>query len=93
MLNVLVSESYPTFNVPITPFAEMLQRAHNVDPVITLQVIKWFGSSDDENWEAYVDEIVKVIGLALLSQHKASLTWPLLRLPHLTHCFYLGSWN
>lgn len=76
-LTTLVSEGLSLNRVHLRTLRSALLLEHNIPEELTDQVIRWFGSAGDEHWEPDFDDISKIIGLALLSQHKVRSTYPL----------------
>jgi hypothetical protein len=68
MLDIIVARGFSISHVPTAKFTEALLSEHEIDPHVTLQIMGWFGSPHDDHWEFYEDNMVKTIGLALLSE-------------------------
>jgi hypothetical protein len=69
-LTTLVSEGLSVNRVHLGTLRSTLLREHDIPEELSDQVIRWFGSIDSDYWEPDLDDMSKMIGLALLSQHK-----------------------
>jgi hypothetical protein len=69
VLTTLVSEGLSATRVHLGTLRSALLQ-HDIPEELTDQAIGWFGLIDGDYWEPDLDDISKMIGLALLSEHK-----------------------
>lgn len=75
ILNTMVASSLPLDAASVADITETLESDHDISSEVTQQVMSWFGkitrsSSTETVWDANVENIVRQLGIGLLSGYR-----------------------
>lgn len=70
LLNSLVSLQQSHDSASVKALADVLQDDHDIRPLVTRQVMGWFGNVSEDRWKMDVPSVLKQVGMGILRAYR-----------------------
>lgn len=73
ILNTVTSSGMTIKDIPVPRLAKGLEDEHQIPEEVTGYLVRWFGEVELERWDMNREDVVRHVGLGMLTPHKVCL--------------------
>jgi sister chromatid cohesion protein DCC1 len=70
ILNTVISSGITIKNIPVPRLAKGLEDEHQIPEEVTGYLVRWFGEVELDRWDMNREDVVRHVGLGMLTPHK-----------------------